>query len=100
MTDGDQAAHLLGGDLLAAEHVGLDGSVSGRDLPRPAREEGGGGDVGGQALQVAGPVLSLCADAGGLSGASDGFRSDQRQRLELCRRLILRIGALEAVEAI
>ena len=101
LADGDQAAHLLRGDLLAAEDLDADRVVRGGDLLGPLGQEGRRGDVDGQALQVAGAVLGLGADAGGLGRArrAPGCASSD-QRLERGRRGVLGVLAEEAVEAV
>ena len=100
LADRDQAAHFLGGDLFAAEHVGSDRLVGGGDFASPPGQVGGRGDVGRQALQVAGAVLGLGADARRLGRGGDAGGPQQRQRLDRGRGRVVGIAAEEAVEAV
>ena len=52
------------------------------DLLGAAGQVGGGDDVGGQVLELAGAVLGLGADAGGLDGLGEAAVAEQRQLLE------------------
>ena len=85
---------------LAAEHFGADRLVGRGDLPGPPAEKGRGGDIGRQALQVAGAVLRLGTDAGRLGGAGHTGWSEQGQRLDPGRGRLARVAAAEAIEAV
>ncbi len=75
------------------------------DLERALGEVGGGGDVRGQVLELAGAVGGLGGDAGDLGALGQLRVADQRQGLDPRRRrlvaLLLGVGVgLEAVEAV
>ncbi len=83
----------------------LTASCSHGDLERALGEVGGGGDVGGQVLELAGAVGRLGGDAGDLGALGQLRVADQRQGLDPRRRrlfaLLLGVGVgLEAVEAV
>ncbi len=100
-----EAAHAALHHLVAVHHLDADRIVGGGDLQRPLGEVGGGGDVGGQVLQLTGAVGRLGGDAGDLGALGQLRVAQQRQRLDLGWRglvaLLLGVGVgLEAVEAV
>ncbi len=74
--------------------------MGGGDLLGPRGQERRGGDVGGQALQVARAVLRLGAGASGLGRGGDALRSQQDSESSTGGVGVVRIRALEAVEAV
>ena len=100
---GLEPAHPLGDDLLPAEDLDGHRVVLVGDRLRATGQIGGGDDVGRQVLKLAGEVLGLGPDAGGLDRIGDAARiaADQRQVLEaLGLAVVVVLLGLEPIELV
>ncbi len=101
LADRDQAAHLLGGDLLAAEHLDADRVVGGGDLfgaGRPGRT--GWRRWTGRLCRSRARFWASAQTRAASAAAATRVGRQQRQRLEPRRRRVVGVGAAEAVEAV